>query len=198
MAWPCHDEAAPGQPAVASAPGWVCSPAATKDWSRRQHRRACKYLLRTQRVEVTLPQTTPSEPHSSVRILSRAQRAHYRLSWEERRARNARAPTTDRPAIKQIARPRNLRHFPRSADGVRRLWPPQNALFSDRPSSPSDASWPFFLACPLFLSSATLFAPSSTVSVGSQGRHIHLCMHFRFEDTTQSPFHLVAQFVGPA
>jgi hypothetical protein len=57
-------------------------------------------LLRHQRVEVTLPQTTPAEPHSSRGILSRAQRAHSRLAWEERLARNARAPTTDRPAIK--------------------------------------------------------------------------------------------------
>src|SRR5713226_9313186 len=97
------------------------APLLWKDWSRRQHRRACMDLLRHQRVEVTLPQTTPPEPHSSVGILSRAQRAHDRLAWEERLARNARAPTTDRPAIKQIARPRKLRHFPRSADGVRRL-----------------------------------------------------------------------------
>ena len=41
MAWPRHDEAAPGQPAGASAPGWVCSPAASRAWSRRQQRRAC-------------------------------------------------------------------------------------------------------------------------------------------------------------
>jgi hypothetical protein len=76
------------------------APLLWKDWSRRQHRRACMGLLRHQRVEVTLPQTTPPEPHNSVGILSRAQRAHYRLAWEERLARNARAPTTDRPAIK--------------------------------------------------------------------------------------------------
>ncbi len=62
-------------------------------------------LLRNQRVEVTLPQTTPPAPHSSVGILSRAQRAHYRLSWEERLARNARAPTTDRLAIKLFGVP---------------------------------------------------------------------------------------------
>ncbi len=81
------------------------APLLWKDWSRRQHRRACMCLLRNQRVEVTLPQTTPPEPHSSVGILSRAQRAHYRLSWEERLGRNARAPTTDRPAIKLFGVP---------------------------------------------------------------------------------------------
>jgi hypothetical protein len=78
-------------------------------------------LLRHQRVEVTLPQTTPAELCGSAGILSRAQRAHYRLSWGERLARNAYTSTTNRPAIKQIARPRKFRHFPRSVDNVRRL-----------------------------------------------------------------------------
>ena len=81
------------------------APLLWRDWSRRQHRRACMGLLRHQRVEVTLPQTTPPEPHNSVGILSRARRAHYRLAWEERLARNARAPTTDRPAIKLFGVP---------------------------------------------------------------------------------------------
>ena len=131
---------------------------------------------RHQRVEITLPQATPPEPHSPVGILSRAQRAHYRLSWEERLLRNARAPTIDRPTIKHIARPRTLRHFPRSADGVRRLWLPQNVLFSDRPSSPPGTSWPFFLACPLFLSSAALFAPNPAISASSRGHSVQFCM----------------------
>src|SRR6266852_6144666 len=64
------------------------APLLWRDWSRRTHRRACMQLLAHQQVEVTLPQTTPPEPHSSVGILSRAQRAHYRLAWEERLARN--------------------------------------------------------------------------------------------------------------
>ena len=75
------------------------APLLWKDWSRRQHRRVCMGLVRTQRVEVTLPQATPLEPHSPQVILSRAQRAHYRLSWEERLARNACAPTTGQITI---------------------------------------------------------------------------------------------------
>ncbi len=59
-----------------------------KDWSRKQHRRACMGLTRHQRVEVTLGQVTPAEPSGPQAILSRAQRAHYRLPWEERLARN--------------------------------------------------------------------------------------------------------------
>jgi hypothetical protein len=69
------------------------------DWSRRQHRRACICLLRDQRVEVTLPQALPPEPQGPEVILSRAQRAHYRLAWEERLARNVSVPTTGQVTI---------------------------------------------------------------------------------------------------
>ncbi len=37
--------------------------------------------------------------------LSRAQRAHYRLDWQERFARNARAPTASRVTIKLFGVP---------------------------------------------------------------------------------------------
>jgi len=87
------------------------APLLWKDWSRRQHRRACMCLLRNQRVEVTLTQALPPEPQSLEVILSRAQRAHYRLSWEERLARNARAPTPDRPAIKLFGVPETFAIF---------------------------------------------------------------------------------------
>jgi hypothetical protein len=63
------------------------------------HRRACIQLLRSQRVAVTLPQALPAQPQDRQGTLSRAQRARYRLSWEERLARNARAPTAGRVAI---------------------------------------------------------------------------------------------------
>jgi len=105
MAWPRHDEAAPGQPAVASAPGWVCSPALEGLESQAASPSLHVRGSRTQRVEVTLPQAVPPSPQGPEVILSRAQRAHSRLSWEERLARNARAPTTDRPAIKLFGVP---------------------------------------------------------------------------------------------
>jgi hypothetical protein len=75
------------------------APLLWRDWSRREHRHACMQLLRHQRVEVTLEQVTAPQAHSKEVILSRAQRAHYRLSWHERLARNARAPTACRPTI---------------------------------------------------------------------------------------------------
>jgi hypothetical protein len=65
------------------------SPLLWRDWRRRDHRRACIQLLRHQQVEVQVQPaavtlTGPPAP------LSRAERAHYRLAWEERLARNAR------------------------------------------------------------------------------------------------------------
>ena len=87
------------------------APLIWKDWSRRQHRRACMSLLRHQQVEITLPQSAPAEPHSPGVVLSRAQRAHYRLSWDERLACNAPAPTTGRPAIKLFGVPASFALF---------------------------------------------------------------------------------------
>jgi hypothetical protein len=63
------------------------SPLLWRDWSRREHREACIQLLRHQRVEVKVQpaETTLTGPPPP---LSRAERAQYRLSWEERLARN--------------------------------------------------------------------------------------------------------------
>ncbi len=69
------------------------------DWSRRQHRRACRELLRRQRVDVHTEPPEHPDPASSPLGLSRAQRAHYRLSWQERFARNQATSTTARCMI---------------------------------------------------------------------------------------------------
>jgi len=69
------------------------------DWNRRTHRRACMQLLRRQRVDVTFEQALQPHPDASPPILSRAQRAHYRLSLAERLARNVRTPAASRPTI---------------------------------------------------------------------------------------------------
>src|SRR5579885_1053135 len=57
------------------------------DWERCSHRREFVKLLRHQRVDVRLAETSPSA--LPARPLSRAERAHWRLSWAERLARNA-------------------------------------------------------------------------------------------------------------
>jgi hypothetical protein len=62
-------------------------------------------LVRHQRIEVSLPPpAAPSSCNPEV-ILSRAQRAHARLSWAERFARNARVPTASQVTIKLFGIP---------------------------------------------------------------------------------------------
>jgi hypothetical protein len=69
-----------------------------KDWPRRAPRHAVMQLLRHQRVEVQIPPPAQSRVPESP-VLSRAQRAHTRLSWEERLARNTRVLTQAPPTI---------------------------------------------------------------------------------------------------
>jgi hypothetical protein len=80
------------------------APLLWQDWSRRDHRRACMHLLRNQRVEV---QTEPGNGMDSVTPapLSRAERAHYRLTWAQRLARNARPKTAGRVTIRLFGVP---------------------------------------------------------------------------------------------
>ncbi len=87
------------------------APLLWRDGSRRAHRRACMQLVLHQRVEVILPQTHQPQQVSSPPILSRAQRAHSRLSWAERLARNARAPTESLVRIKLFGVPEALATF---------------------------------------------------------------------------------------
>ena len=75
------------------------APVLWRDWSRRLHRRECIQLLRQQRVEVQMESGSSARPSISPAPLSRAQRAHYRLSFHERLARNARTPTAGRVTI---------------------------------------------------------------------------------------------------
>lgn len=64
-----------------------------RDWSRRFYRRACIQLVRHQCVEVEVePLATALVVVKPTELLSRTERAHYRLSWGQRLARNARSP----------------------------------------------------------------------------------------------------------
>ena len=81
------------------------APLLWRDWSRRHHRRVCKQLLRQQQVEVQMESGSSAGPAISPAPLSRAQRAHYRLSFQERLARNARAPTASRVTIRLFGVP---------------------------------------------------------------------------------------------
>ena len=81
------------------------APLLWRDWSRRAHRRVCMQLLQHQRIEVSLPPPAAASPGPADVILSRAQRAHSRLSWAERLARNARAPTAGQVTIRLFGVP---------------------------------------------------------------------------------------------
>jgi len=84
---------------VGSAPLLWC------DWSRRVHRRACMQLVRHQRIEVSLSPPVPASPPLADGTLSRAHRARYRLSWQERLARNTRPSTAGPVSIRVFGVP---------------------------------------------------------------------------------------------
>jgi hypothetical protein len=89
--------AAAGNAPVSSLPV-PAQPVRWGDWPRCQIRRAFVLLLRTQTVLITfraaetIAHAKPHSQHSPPRS-TRAERAHWRLSWEQRLARNARPPT---------------------------------------------------------------------------------------------------------
>jgi len=62
-------------------------------------------LVRHQHVEVSLPPPAAVSPCKTEMILSRAQRAHSRLPWAERLARNAHADTAGQLTLKLFAIP---------------------------------------------------------------------------------------------
>ena len=68
-------------------------------------RREVVKLLRHQRVDVELAETAPPAQPPPVRLLSRAERAHYRLSWEQRLARNVRRSASPVISIKLFGIP---------------------------------------------------------------------------------------------
>src|SRR6266566_458755 len=81
------------------------APLLWRDWSRREHRRACMQLVRHQRIEVSMLPAATASPCQAAVILSRAQRAHARLSWAERFARNARPSTAGQVTMKLFGIP---------------------------------------------------------------------------------------------
>ncbi|MBO0780525.1 MAG: hypothetical protein J2P37_17010 [Ktedonobacteraceae bacterium] len=80
-------------------------PVLWEDWRRRSHRRKLVKLLHHQRVDIQHAEpSSPSQP-SPAQLLSHAERAHYRLSWAERLARNARPKAAPGVSIKLFGIP---------------------------------------------------------------------------------------------
>jgi hypothetical protein len=68
-------------------------------------------LVRDQQIEVRQAQGPPSQSSPRPTIVSRAQRAHFRLSWAERLTRNARAPAQGQVSIKLFGVPEQFAGF---------------------------------------------------------------------------------------
>lgn len=84
------------------------APLLWRDWSRREHRRACIQLVRHQCVKVEVePPITRSLTVTPV-PLSRAERARSRLSWAKRLARNARPDMSRRVTIQLFGVPEDF------------------------------------------------------------------------------------------
>lgn len=88
--------ASPPPPEVPSSPS-VPHPVLWGDWPRCSQRREVVKLLAHQRVDVRMAAPSPPAQPPSAQPLTRAQRAHYRLSWGQRLARNASSQTS--PAL---------------------------------------------------------------------------------------------------
>src|SRR5215472_4026162 len=85
----CDGQAMPGQCTVASAPGW-------------------RFPAPLARLETQRPSTclhAARAPPITDGVLSRAQRARYRLCWQERLARNARLSTAGSVTIRMFGVP---------------------------------------------------------------------------------------------
>jgi hypothetical protein len=75
------------------------APVLWRDWSRRLYRRACTQLVRRQRLEIEVHPSLAPPPAPLSFVLSRAQRAHYRLTFQERLARNGRSAMSSQVTI---------------------------------------------------------------------------------------------------
>lgn len=73
------------------------APLLWRDWSRCQTRREWMRLLRSQRLDLLGNPEPVGSPPTKPSLFSRAQRAHWRMSWQQRLARNARASSA--PAV---------------------------------------------------------------------------------------------------
>lgn len=86
------------------------APLLWRDWHRRHQRHACLRLHR-QHLEVLVEPALPRTSTSSSPPISRAERAHFRLSWEERLARNARTEAAERITLTLFGIPDRLAAF---------------------------------------------------------------------------------------
>lgn len=92
--WPLSSPALP----VLPPPSPAASAVLWRDWPRCALRRQWMKMVRSQTVTITKEPALPSDPSQELAStpLTRSQRAHWRLSWEQRLSRNAR-PASSSP-----------------------------------------------------------------------------------------------------
>ncbi|HEU5379891.1 MAG TPA: hypothetical protein VFV38_31095 [Ktedonobacteraceae bacterium] len=109
--WSGSETAKPRQVSILLHPLSVGSaPLLWRDWHRRHQRHAC-LRLHHQHLEVQRESALKRTDVSSPPAISRAQRAHYRLSWNERLARNARTDQAERLSLTLFGIPERLTTF---------------------------------------------------------------------------------------
>ena len=132
-----------------------------RDWSRRLHRRACRQLLRDQRLEVLVEPTRLTSSDASPLPLSRAQRARRSTLVARAASSQCSFPHGRSGNDPPVRCPRKLCGCARFGNGVTspRLHLP--SLFSDRLASLSGTSWPFSPSCSSIPLLFSLFCSSS-------------------------------------
>jgi hypothetical protein len=100
--WPLNTSRSDSSPPPGSAPAPPPSaPALWRDWPRCGIRRTWLKVVRSQTIclESSSPLSLSLAQASTEKILTRAERAHWRLSWEQRLARNARSSGAPRLVV---------------------------------------------------------------------------------------------------
>jgi hypothetical protein len=90
--WPLSSPSLP----VPKPPPPAASPVLWRDWPRCSLRRQWMRIVRSQSVIITKEPAHPSDPSADLpsSLLTRQERAHWRLSWEQRLSRNARSASS--------------------------------------------------------------------------------------------------------
>jgi len=89
--WPLSSECSASSPPLEEAPPPLpLAPVLWKDWPRCQIRRGWLKVVRSETVRLTGSTTPVPVTLSTKEVFTRAQRAHWRFSWDQRLARNAR------------------------------------------------------------------------------------------------------------
>jgi len=100
--WPLSSPPSASSPPLENAPSPLpLAPVMWKDWPRCRIRREWLKVIRRETIVFAfgaMPAPSPVTP-TTEEVLTRAQRAHWRLSWEQRLARNARPSDAPRLSV---------------------------------------------------------------------------------------------------